>query len=140
MSASGFGGGGAGGPMRAGPGGGGGGGMGQMRGKGGMGLPGGPMILDMMLGDASDNQNVSVLANGRKLSPMGIESSSDGSVAMRFRCPKGQVEKVILSTRAYEWLEMQNISTQPAKTKTDVKVVPVKPSATTIPSVKETTP
>ena len=83
-------------------------------------------MLDLIFGDSSQDQKVVVQAHGQTLRPVGFERSGDGSLNLHFRCTKDQVEKVILSSREYEWIEMQNVSTQPAAAPTPVKVVPVK--------------
>ena len=84
------------------------------------------MMLDLIFGDSAQDQKIVVQAHGQTLRPVGFERSGDGSLNLRFRCAKDQVEKVILSSRAYEWIEMQNVSTQPAAAPTQVKVIPVK--------------
>jgi hypothetical protein len=117
-----------------------GGGSGGSGGRGGPGggaggiMPGGPVLSDLMFGGSPQDQKLTVIANGRKLQPVGYEGGGD-AITVRFRCPKGQVEKVILSSRPYEWLEMQQVSAHPSPTSpTQVKVVPLrKPEATTSP-------
>jgi hypothetical protein len=112
-----------------------------MRGGGGMArMPGGPMLGDLIFRGSQHDQNLSVVVRGRKLQPAGYEGGDD-SLTVRFNCPMILVDKVVLTSRAYEWMEMQNVSPQPAPAApTKVKVVPVKEAVTVSQPIRETAP
>ncbi len=91
---------------------------------------GGPAINDLLFAGGKQDQSLAVIARGKPVQPIGYEGDGD-SVTLRFRCTLDQVDKVVVNSRAYEWIEMQNVSTQPATTRTEVKMVPVEDRATT---------
>jgi hypothetical protein len=108
-------------------GGGGGGGSsgGSFGGRGNMPGARGPAMNDLLFAGGKQDQSLAVIARGKTLQPTGYEGDGQ-AIILRFRCPLNLVDKVVINTRAYDWIEMQKVSTQPASAATEVKVVPVR--------------
>ena len=84
-------------------------------------------LLHMMVRD----EQMVLSVNGQEIPPVGIRREL-GVTTFIFGCAKSQVTQAIFRSRAFEWIEMDNVSLVPTNTATLVQIIPA-PIPTTAP-------
>jgi hypothetical protein len=73
--------------------------------------------------DAQQDQGIVLLANGKRIAAGQVSRSWLSGATYTFDCPKAQMNQILFRSRAFEFIEMKNVSLAPTAQPIDVQII-----------------